>query len=162
MTKQPQYRTTAKLFHWAIVALLLVQLPIACLMPDIHRGMTPGSAMTLLVSIGIVVLGLIVMCFAWHPKHPVSPESSLPVWQRTSEGAHWLFRALVLVTTLSGWLFASIRAFIFRRPTLTAAASLATISGTRGACIKRSMLSLHGKFTAQVAQVMVPFLACDR
>ena len=113
MTKQPQYRTTAKLFHWAIVALLLVQLPIGWLMPDIHRGMTPGSAIALLVSIGIVILGLIVMCFAWHPKHPVSPESSLPVWQRTSEGAHWLLRALVLVTTLSGRLFGSIRAFIF-------------------------------------------------
>jgi cytochrome b561 len=161
MTKQPQYGTTAKLFHWAIVALLLVQFPIGWLMPDIHRGMTPGTAMTLLVSSGIVVLGLIVMCFAWHPKHPVSPESSLPVWQRTSEGAHWLLRALMLVTTLSRWLFASIRAFIFRRPMRTAAASLARISNTRGASIKRSMLSLHGKFTAQVPQVIVPFLARD-
>jgi cytochrome b561 len=127
MTKQLQYGTTAKYFHWTIVALLLVQFPIGWLMSGIHRGMTPGSAMTFHVSIGIVILMLIVMRFAWRLTHPVPPENSPPAWQRIiSEGVHWLLYALVLATTLSGWLYASMRGwsitffFILRLPMLTA------------------------------------------
>jgi cytochrome b561 len=105
-----QYGTTAKLFHWAIVTLLAVQYPIGWLMPDIHRGMQPGTAMTFHVSFGIVILVLIILRFAWRLTHPVAPESSLPPWQRlSSEALHWLLYLLVLATTITGWLFASFR-----------------------------------------------------
>lgn len=104
------YGPTAKLFHWAIAALLAVQLPLGWLMPDIHRGMTPGLAMSVHISVGMSVLALIVLRLLWRITHPVAPESGLPVWQRiTSELIHWLLYATVLLTTLSGWLFASQR-----------------------------------------------------
>lgn len=110
MTSRLQYGTTAKLFHWLIVALLLVQYPIGWLMPDIHRGQQPGVGMTLHISFGIVILLLILMRFAWRLTHPVAPESSLPRWQHISaEAAHWLLYAAVLATTVTGWLFASFR-----------------------------------------------------
>ena len=78
MTDRLQYGTTAKLFHWLIVALLLVQYPIGRPMPDIHRDMKPGAAMTFHVSVGMVILALIVARFVWRLAHPVAPESSLP------------------------------------------------------------------------------------
>ena len=110
MTARLQYGPTAKVFHWLIVALLLVQYSIGWLMPDIHRGDKPGAAMTFHVSVGLTVLVLIVLRFAWRLGHPVSPESSLPPWQRlSSEAVHWLLYALVLATTFTGWLFASFR-----------------------------------------------------
>jgi cytochrome b561 len=110
MTKQLQYGTTAKVFHWLIAGLLVVQYPIGWLMPDIHGGMKPGTAMTLHVSIGMTILILIALRLAWRLTHPVAPESSLPPWQRlTSEAVHWLLYALVLATTITGWLFASFR-----------------------------------------------------
>ena len=110
MTKRLQYGTTAKVFHWLIVALLLVQYPIGWFMPDIHRDMKPGAPMTMHISFGMVILMLIVLRFAWRLMHPVAPESSLPRWQRlSSEAVHWLLYALVLATTLTGWLFASFR-----------------------------------------------------
>jgi cytochrome b561 len=110
MTDRLHYGTTAKVFHWLIVALLLVQYPIGWFMPDIHRDMKPGAAMTLHISFGTVILMLIVMRFAWRLAHPVAPESSLPGWQRvSSQTVHWLLYALVLATTLTGWLFASFR-----------------------------------------------------
>jgi cytochrome b561 len=110
MTDRLQYGTTAKVFHWLIVALLLVQYLVGWLMPDIHRGMKPGAAMTFHVSFGLLVLILIVLRFAWRLIHPVAPESSLPPWQRlSSEAVHWLLYALVLATTVTGWLFASFR-----------------------------------------------------
>lgn len=110
MTKRLQYGTTAKVFHWLIVVLLLVQYPIGWLMPDIHRGMKPGATMTFHVSFGMVILVLIVLRLAWRLAHPVVPESSLPPWQRlSSEAVHWLLYALVLASTVTGWLFASFR-----------------------------------------------------
>src|ERR1039457_6298514 len=110
MTDRLQYGTTAKLFHWLIVALLFIQYPIGWLMPDIHRGMKPGTGMTFHISFGIVILLLIVLRFGWRLGHPVAPESSLPPWQRlSSEAVHWLLYGLVLVATMTGWLFASFR-----------------------------------------------------
>jgi cytochrome b561 len=109
MAKQLHYGATAKTFHWAIVMLLIVQYSIGWLMPDVHAG-PPGVPMTWHISIGTVILALIVARFLWRLTHPVAPESSLPYWQRlTSEAVHWLLYLLVLLTTLSGWLFASAR-----------------------------------------------------
>jgi len=110
MTARLHYGTTAKTFHWLIVALLAVQYPIGWLMPDLHRNQQPGAPMTFHVSFGITILILIVLRFAWRLTHPVAPESSLPPWQRLSSGlVHWLLYALVLGTAVTGWLFASFR-----------------------------------------------------
>lgn len=108
-TKYLHYGTTAKVFHWSIVGLLVVQYAVGWLMPDVHGG-PPGLAMTWHISIGTTILVLIVARFFWRLTHPVAPESSLLPWQRlTSEAVHWLLYVLVLLTTLSGWLFASAR-----------------------------------------------------
>jgi cytochrome b561 len=120
MTDRLQYGTTAKVFHWLIVALLLLQYLIGWLMPDIHRG-PPGVPMIFHISFGILILMLIVLRFAWRLAHPVAPESSLPPWQRlSSEALHWLLYALVLATTITGWVFASFRgwgvSFFFMTP----------------------------------------------
>ena len=110
MTVNLQYGSTAKVFHWLIVALLLAQYPIGWLMPGIHGGMKPGAPMTFHVSFGMLILLLIVLRFAWRLTHPVAPESSLPPWQRlTSEVVHWMLYAAVFATTMTGWLFASFR-----------------------------------------------------
>jgi cytochrome b561 len=104
------YGTTAKSFHWLVVALLLVQYPIGWLMPDIHHGMKPGAGMTFHLSFGMVILTLTILRFVWRLSHPVAPESSLPTWQRlTSDAVHWMLYVALLATTLSGWLFASFR-----------------------------------------------------
>ena len=110
MTARLQYGATAKVLHWLIVALLIVQYLIGWLMPDIHRGMKPGAGMTFHISIGMTILVLIVLRFAWRLTHPVAPESSLPPWQRlSSEVVHWTLYVLALATTITGWLFASFR-----------------------------------------------------
>ena len=110
MTDRTQYDTTAKVLHWLVVALLLAQYLIGWLMPDIHRGMKPGDAMTWHISVGIVILALIVVRLVWRLTHRVAPESSLEPWQRSAaEAVHWLMYVLVLLTTISGWLFASFR-----------------------------------------------------
>ncbi len=109
MSPRLQYGTTAKVLHWLIVALLIVQYLIGWLMPDVHRG-PPGVPMVMHMSVGLTILVVIVLRFVWRLAHPVAPESSLPPWQRlSSELVHWLLYILVLATTFSGWLFASFR-----------------------------------------------------
>ena len=138
MTPHLQYGTTAKIFHWLIVALLAAQYPIGWLMPDIHRGQQPGAGMTFHVSFGLAILALIVLRLAWRLTHPVAPESSLVPWQRlSSEAVHWMLYVLVLATTVSGWLFASFRGwtltffYLFPLPMLASdnAAAGKTIDG---------------------------------
>jgi cytochrome b561 len=126
MSARPQYGPTAKLFHWLIVALLIVQYLIGWLMPDLHRGMQPGIPMTMHISFGLLIFVLIVLRLVWRLTHPVGPDSSLPRWQRvSSEATHWLLYALVLATTVTGWLFASFRGwsvsffYLFPAPMLT-------------------------------------------
>jgi cytochrome b561 len=109
MADRLQYGTTAKVLHWLVVALLLVQYLIGWLMPDIHRG-PPGAPMIFHISAGMTILVLIVVRLGWRLTHPVAPESSLPAWQRlSSEVVHWALYVLVLATTITGWLFASFR-----------------------------------------------------
>ncbi|MBO0710836.1 MAG: cytochrome b [Acetobacteraceae bacterium] len=109
MPKHLHYGSTAKTLHWTVVVLLVVQYSIGWLMPDVHGG-PPGVPMTWHLSIGTVILALIVMRFLWRLTHPVASETSLPDWQRiTSAAVHWLLYLLVLLATLSGWLFASAR-----------------------------------------------------
>jgi cytochrome b561 len=136
METRPQYGTPAKAFHWLIVALMLVQYPIGWLMPDIHRGQQPGAGMTFHVSFGIVMLVLIVLRLAWRLTHPVAPESSLPPWQRlSSEVVHWLLYALVLATTVTGWLFASFRGWSLQFFYLTPLPMLASDNADAGRAI---------------------------
>jgi cytochrome b561 len=109
MNARLHYGTPAKVLHWLVVALLAVQFSIGWLMPDVHAG-PPGRAMTLHISFGLTILALILLRLAWRITHPVSPESSLPTWQRVSSTAvHWLLYMFVLAATITGWLFASFR-----------------------------------------------------
>src|SRR5438309_8419 len=104
------YGPVAKVLHWLVAAILVGQFALGWLMPAIRRGMEPGLAMHTHISIGIVVLALMVVRLLWRLTHPVPPEPELPKWQRhASITVHWLLYLMVLVTTITGWLYASAR-----------------------------------------------------
>jgi len=136
MTARLTYGTTAKIFHWLIVALLAAQYAIGWLMPDLHRNQQPGAPMTFHVSVGITILVVIVLRLAWRLSHPVAPDSSLSPWQRlSSEIVHWLLYALVLGTTVTGWLFASFRGWTLTYFYLTPLPMLAADNAAAGKAI---------------------------
>ena len=141
MAKQSHYGATAKVFHWLVVALLIVQYPLGKFMPHIHRGMTPGDAMTLHISFGITILALMVLRLFWRITHPVAPATSLPAWQQLiSEAVHWLLYALVFATTMTGWIFASERGWSI---SLFLATPLPTLP-IEGSLLARSIGNWHG------------------
>lgn len=117
--------STARVFHWLITTLLIVQYLIGWLIPAVERGVRPGDAATLHTSIGIVILALISLHLSWHLTRPVAAINSRPPWHcETSEAAQRLFYALVFATTGTGWLLASSQGrtislfFAVRWPTL--------------------------------------------
>lgn len=149
-----QYGMTAKILHWMIVGLLAVQYPLGWLMPDIHRGMQPGVGMTLHISIGLLILVVIAARLIWRITHPVIPESSLPQWQRlASELLHWMLYIMILLTAVSGWLFASFRGwsaslfYLLPFPMLTSedAQAVKTIDGLHQAAewLLLGLVSVH-------------------
>jgi cytochrome b561 len=130
MARQLNYGTTAKVFHWLVVALLIVQFPLGWFMP-----------MTFHISFGITVLAIIVLRFFWRITHPVAPASSLPAWQQLiSEAVHWLLYVLVFATTMTGWIFASERGWSI---SLFFAAPLPTLP-IEGSLLARSIGNWHG------------------
>jgi cytochrome b561 len=110
LQRLPDYGLTAKALHWLIVALLIVQYLIGWLMPDIHRGDTPGQPMMFHISVGITIMIVILARLAWRIAHPVAPAPGLPYWQiLAAETVHWLLYATVFAVTLTGWIFESMR-----------------------------------------------------
>jgi cytochrome b561 len=142
VAKELQYGVPAKILHWLIVGLLIVQYLIGWLMPHIHRGMQPGSAMGFHVSFGVTILALMSVRFLWRLAHPVAPEGSLPSWQRlSSQAVHWLLYLLVFAVTISGWFFASMRGWTIR---LFGIVDLPMLTGPASP-IARAIGRLHGK-----------------
>ena len=108
--RPPEYGITAKILHWLIAAILVGQFALGWLMPPVRRGMEPGASMHLHISIGTVVLTLIVVRLLWRLSHRVPPAAELPRWQAVASSAvHALLYLLVLVSTLTGWFYASAR-----------------------------------------------------
>ncbi len=159
MTKQPHYGTIAKLLHWLIVALLLVQAPLGWLMVQ-KALLEPGKAQNLHISFGFTILALIALRLAWRLTHPVAPEPALAPWQRrASEATHWLLYALVLAATLAGWTLASSRGWtlfyfgIVRLPLIVAETS--AIGRVIGRLHVPLVLALIGVASLHVAAAFV-------
>jgi cytochrome b561 len=141
MNRQLNYGTTAKVFHWLVVALLVAQYPLGKFMPHIHHGMNPGDAMTFHMSIGVTILALMTLRFFWRVTHPVAAAKSLPAWQQlVSEAVHWLLYALIFATTMTGWIFASDRGWSL---SLFFAIPLPTLP-TEGSLLANSIGKWHG------------------
>jgi cytochrome b561 len=107
------YTGTAKLLHWLILALLLVQFVIAWTMPHMKRDTQPDTLINLHFSFGVLVLAVAVVRLAWRATHgEPAPENGLPPWQlRSARVVHWLLYGLLFVVPILGWINASWRGF---------------------------------------------------
>jgi cytochrome b561 len=107
------YTGTAKLLHWLILTLLIVQFVLAWTMPHMRRDTQPETLINLHFSFGMLVLTVAVIRLAWRAGHgePV-PEDGLPPWQlQSARVVHWLLYALLFIVPVLGWINASWRGF---------------------------------------------------
>jgi cytochrome b561 len=110
---QRGYTATAKVLHWLILALLIVQFIVGWTMPHIGRNTQPGTLINLHFSVGILILAVAVVRLIWHLVHPEpEPAAGVPPWQTaTARLVHWLLYVLLFAVPMLGWANASWRGF---------------------------------------------------
>ena len=108
---QPRYTRTAILLHWLILALLIAQYAIAWTMPHIGRNTPVTTLISLHFSIGVLILGVIVVRLIWRIIHgEPAHRAGVPAWQvRSARVIHWLLYLLLVVVPVLGWINASYR-----------------------------------------------------
>lgn len=109
--KTATYGGTAKLLHWLIVALLIVQFITAWTMPYIGRDASVTTLVSLHFIFGVIILAVAVVRLAWRVTHSEPPaEDGLPPWQAQSARLmHWALYALLFIIPILGWVNASWR-----------------------------------------------------
>ncbi len=111
ISTQGRYTRTAKVRHWLVLVLLVAQYAIGWTMPHIGRNTPVSTLISLHFSIGVVILGLIVVRLIWRIIHgEPEAEAGIPPWQvHSARVIHWLLYLLLLVVPLLGWVNASYR-----------------------------------------------------
>jgi cytochrome b561 len=108
----PTYTGTAKLLHWLIVALLIVQFIIAWTMPHIGRNTPLVTMISLHFSFGVLILGVTIIRLIWWATHIASMANDIPDWQRLSALlVRWLLYLSLFALPILGWLNASWRGY---------------------------------------------------
>jgi cytochrome b561 len=107
------YSGVAKLLHWTVVALLIVQFVLAWTMPEIRRDTKPDTLINLHLSFGALILAVALIRLGWRATHAEpSPQDGLPPWQlQSARVTHWLLYLLLFVVPILGWINASYRGF---------------------------------------------------
>jgi cytochrome b561 len=131
---RPGYTGLAKLLHWTIVALLIVQFIIAWAMPHIGRNTQPDTLINLHLSFGVVILAVAIVRLGWRATHPEpAQEAGLPPWQmRSAHIIHLLLYLLLFVVPVLGWMSASWRGF----PVIMFGLELPKLIATRSAAFR--------------------------
>ncbi|HET7371339.1 MAG TPA: cytochrome b [Gammaproteobacteria bacterium] len=108
---QVRYTRTAIFLHWLILALLIVQYIIGWTMPHIGRNTPVTTLISLHFSIGVLILGVIVVRLVWRTVHGApAPEAGVPAWQvYAARVIHGLLYLLLVVVPILGWINASYR-----------------------------------------------------
>jgi len=104
-TREPGYDVVAKSLHWLVAALLAVQFAIAWTMPAIHRDTLPQGPIDLHLSVGVLIMGVVVVRLIWRLGRLAPPPlDGLPLWQqRVAETTHGALYLLLLVLPVLGW-----------------------------------------------------------
>ena len=107
-----RWGTIVRLFHWGMLLLYLVIIPIGLYMTDLPVGPRKLRIYALHKSIGLTLLGLAALRVAWRLGERRPAPVAMPVWQRRAAAAsHALLYVLMFVVPLSGWLYNSAAGF---------------------------------------------------
>ena len=96
----------ARLFHWLVVLLVLVQIPagIAMIAPALEQG-SIDRLFVLHKGLGVVLLVVVLARVLWRLTHPAPPmpETIPELERRIATTAHWVIYAVLIVIAGSGY-----------------------------------------------------------
>jgi cytochrome b561 len=100
-----RYTRTAVVLHWLLAVLILANLALALCVDSLADAWVRPVIDTH-KSIGITVLGLVILRILWRWAHrpPPLPAGYAPWEQRAARAAHGLLYALMVCLPISGWM----------------------------------------------------------
>ncbi len=101
----PRYTRIAAMLHWVVAVLIVLNVVLAWVAEALPEGwIRPG--IDLHKSIGITVLGLVLLRILWRIAHkpPPLPGSYGRLERLGAHAAHYLLYGLILALPVSGWL----------------------------------------------------------
>jgi cytochrome b561 len=100
-----RYTRTAMVLHWAIAILILANIALGLTADDFPDALV-RPVIDLHKSIGLTVLGLVVLRILWRLTHkpPALPASYHRAERLAAQAAHGLLYGLILLMPISGWL----------------------------------------------------------
>ena len=110
-TNLSSYNATAKILHWLVLVLLVVQFAVAWTMPDIHRDTKPVDLIAWHLTIGTAILLVMLVRLAWRMVStvPSAPADLSPLFQLVSRTTHFLLYGILIVLPVLGWINANAR-----------------------------------------------------
>jgi cytochrome b561 len=100
-----RYTATAMILHWTVAALIGLNLVLIWFVDDWPKAWD-RPVIDLHKSIGITVLGLVLMRLLWRAANPppALPADMAVVEKSAAHVAHWVLYGLILALPLSGWM----------------------------------------------------------
>lgn len=144
-------------FHWLIVALIVLQFTLAALADDLPIGMKKLAMLARHKSVGITILGLVLLRLLWRWLNPVPdlPQTLKPYERVLAHGTHALLYALLIAMPLTGWMMSSARGFpvswfgFFQLPDLV----------SKNQSLYHALLTTHGTLAVALATLVTLHMA---
>ena len=118
----------SRTLHWLTVLLITVTVPIGAYMGDLPTGMQKLRVFALHKSIGVTILGLVVLRALWRLVDSRPQKAAMPPWQaQAANTLQLLLYVLLFAVPLCGWAANSAAGFplqwfgLVNLPSLTAA-----------------------------------------
>ena len=93
-----------RILHWAMALMVIGMLALGLRIADMQPGLSNLWLYGLHKTVGLTLLGLIVLRLVWHlaspTPHPIGPPGPAR-W--AARGGHWLFYLLLIAIPLTGW-----------------------------------------------------------
>jgi cytochrome b561 len=104
-----RYGLVSQLFHWLVVALILMQYAWAWRIDNAEGFRLRLELVTQHKTIGMVVLSLAVLRLIWRLfNQPPALPASMKSWEQLAARAgHWILYGLIFAMPLTGWLYSS-------------------------------------------------------
>jgi cytochrome b561 len=105
----PAYTVTARVLHWLIAVLVLIQIPLGVVIANEWGGPWQQPLYNLHKSFGAVILPLVIVRLLWRWTHPPLPlpDDIPPLQQFAAHTTHWALYALLIVQPVIGWIATS-------------------------------------------------------
>jgi cytochrome b561 len=109
------YNRGYRILHWGIALLLVLQVLLGLIMPEIEEETPDEGIVAWHMSVGATILLFGLLRVLWRVLHAPPPPLPMPLWQeRAARFAHHALYGLVLAATILGWAGASYFGFAVR------------------------------------------------